>query len=157
MPKVIEKYWLKLEEIKIIFFEHKNSFTLQIINLEKLSVKTIKTLEEFTTLRRGIFDFVKSRISIQKRLKQEDLEKIFSLLNINVLFVERANVAVDKNKKILKNEVQNIPTNCKISFGKFKGKLYSDLPDTYLHWLSKNYNGAENMHISEEVMRRKLL
>lgn len=151
------KYWDKLEAVKLVFFEHKNSFTLQILNLKELSIEQIKLLEEFSRVRRGVFDFEKERISIQKRLKQKDVEKLFQLLKIDVEFLESHSVikkSVD-DKQTSKSSASSKPTT-KVTFGKYKGKLYSDLPDNYLQWLVENYNGFENENISNEVIRRTI-
>lgn len=146
-----------MEVIKLIFFEHKNSYTLHIVNLKQLSVEQIKLLEEFSSLRRGIFDFEKERISIQKRLKQEDVEKLFQLLKIDVEFLEPQRVMKNKLEvQQTSKRTQDSKPSAKVTFGKHKGKLYSDLPDNYLQWLVKNYNGSENEHISNEVMRRAI-
>lgn len=144
-----------MEIIKLIFFEHKNSFTLQIVNLDRLSVEQIKVLEDFCRVRRGIFDFEKERISIQKRLSQEDVEKLFQLLKIDVQFFEPQNIAKKKPEKSEKAARPKEPS-AKITFGKYKGKSYSELPDNYLQWLAKNYNGSENENISNEIMRRTI-
>ena len=132
----------------MLFFEHKNSFTLQLLNLESLSVSQIQDLENFTSKRRGIFDIIKKRISIQKRLKQEDVKKLFELLNIDVYFTEKSEITT-KKKSESKSETNTrskskteTPAllNSSIPFGKFKGSLYGDLSNSYIFWLSKKVN-----------------
>jgi len=138
-----------MPSIQLQFFGHKNSYTLQLLNLEALDVSQIKTLEKFTQERRGIFDFDKQRISIQKRVEREDVEKLLRLLGIDVIFVEKSTAQTTKAKEPPLPKV-----DAKIPFGKYKGNLYCDLPKEYLHWLSKNYNGAENSNIAQELALR---
>jgi len=125
----------------LIFRPHKNSFSVHIKNLEKLSVEEIQKLQEFVSTRKGIFDFNTYTFSVQKKLGLEEFENLLTLCDIDAVVTEEF--------KISENEAR-------VSFGHYKGMLYSELPDSYLLWLKANYRGAQKESIDKELLKRKL-
>jgi len=126
---------------QLIFTKNKNSFTVFIKNLEELSVKQIQIFQEFCDFRHGYFNFDTYTFTIQKNLTFHEFVKIINLLEIDAKIFE------------------NLPTqksNKKITFGKFKGMLYSELPDSYLSWLKHNYSGEDREVIGNELKNRSL-
>ena len=61
-------------------------------------------------------------------------------------------IEADVKEKIM----QSTGNSKQISFGKYKGMLYSEVPDSYLLWLKKNYNGEDRELIVAELQKRKL-
>ncbi|WP_297441189.1 DUF3820 family protein [Sulfurimonas sp.] len=124
-----------------VFTQYKNSFSVHIPNLEELSVEQIKQSQDFVQQRHGYFDFSTYSFSIQKKINFEEFSKIVLLSELNAIMQE--------NKTIVKSMQ-------KISFGKYKGLLYSELPDSYLKWLKTNYMGREREEIALEIQSRGL-
>jgi hypothetical protein len=122
-----------------IFTQHTNSFSIHIPNLEELSVQKIQEIESFVRQRHGVFDFESYTFSIQKRINFKEFCNIVTLTNLN---------AVMQEKSVTTNKAQ------RISFGKYKGLLYSELPDFYLIWLKRNYMGKERDAIAKEIQSR---
>ena len=124
-----------------IFTQYKNYFSIFIANLEKLQVEQIKYIQHFVDERHGFFDFDTYSFTIQKKIDFNEFKKIINLTELN---------AVIQENKIVPKNIQ------KISFGKYKGLLYSELPDSYLVWLKTNYRGQERETIALELKRRSL-
>ena len=125
----------------LIFRPHKNSFSVTVKNLEKLSVDEIQKLQTFVSLRKGIFDFNSYTFSIQKKLGLEEFESLLKLCNIEAVITEEFKVD---------------DTEPRISFGHYKGMLYGELPDSYLLWLKGNYRGTQRKNVEKELFKRKL-
>lgn len=125
----------------LIFTQFQNYYSVQIENLENLSVQQIQEFEYFVKIRNGIFDFNKYIFFIQKNIEFYQFKKLIQNLNINAVCDE--NIIVNKQPKI--------------SFGQYKGMQYSDLPDSYLVWLESNYKGKDNQIIYKELKKRRLI
>ena len=123
------------------FTAFENSFKVYIPNLEALSVTQIQEIEAFVKLRNGIFDFASYSFIIQKRL---DFDAFVQLLKSSSLS------GTIKNRPLLQK------TQSRVSFGQYKGMLYSDLPDSYLLWLKANYKGRDTVLIEDEILERKI-
>ena len=126
---------------KFIFTSLKNSFSVHVPNLEKLSVKQIKDIEDFVNARNGVFDFNSYSFVIQKRLSFNDFMHLIKSCGIKADFEEK--VYTDNNTK-------------KVEFGKYKGMLYSEIPNNYLIWLKKNYIGKDIDIIDKELKKRDI-
>ena len=103
-----------------IFTKFANSFSVHVKNLEELCVEQIRDIEAFVSARKGIFDFNSYTFAIQKRLE----------FNEFVSLVQRTSLEATCEEKII-----NIQQRERVEFGKYKGMLYCDLPDSYLLWL----------------------
>ena len=130
-----------MNTIRLVFTKRKASFSVYIENLEKLSVEQIKRLQNFVSKRKGIFDFNKYTFVIQKNLEFNEFVSLLHHVGIKAYVQE-------------KNIVQK--TTQKIEFGKYKGMLFSEIPDAYLLWLKKNYRGSQRDIIDAEFNYRKL-
>jgi len=130
-----------MNTIRLVFTKRKASFSVYIENLEKLSVEQIKRLQNFVSKRKGIFDFNKYTFVIQKNLEFNEFVSLLHHVGIKAYVQE-------------KNIVQK--TTQKIEFGKYKGMLFSEIPDAYLLWLKKNYRGSQRDIIDAELNYRKL-
>ena len=126
---------------KFLFMQHKNSFSVHIENLEELQVPQIQAIEEFVSQRKGVFDFNSYTFVIQKKM---EFEEFLSLL-------EHSFLDVVCTEKFLKTKTQT-----RVEFGKYKGLLYSELPDSYLLWLKANYVGKDRENIDIELKNRSL-
>jgi len=124
-----------------VFTQNQNSFSVHVENLEELLVEQIKIIEKFVSQRNGIFDFKNYTFVIQKKL---ELYEFISLLKYS-------NIDANVKERILK-----IKTSEKIEFGKYKGMFYSELPDSYLLWLKKNYRVSQRDIIDREINNRSL-
>lgn len=122
-----------------LFKQNQNSLSVHVQNLEQLTVGEIQAIENFVSLRNGIFDFNTYSFFIPKKLD----------LNSFVLLLRHVEIDAHCEEEILK-----IKSNTKISFGQYKGMLYSELPDSYLIWLKSNYRGADREMIDEELKLR---
>ncbi|MBU0721567.1 DUF3820 family protein [bacterium] len=128
------------------FTKRLNSFSVQVENLEKLSVEQIKEIQDFVTARRGVFDFSSYTFTIQKRLEFNDFISLLKYANIDSTCLEstcRETLSASKSDK-------------KIDFGKYKGMQYSEIPDVYLLWLKRNYRGADRELIDSQLKARGL-
>lgn len=125
----------------LIFTKHKNSFSVHVDNLEQLDVTKIQKLQEFVSKRNGIFDFESYTFSIQKKLEFDDF----------VLLLKHSNIDATCKENRVKS-AQNI----EVEFGKYKGMLYSEIPDNYLLWLKANYRGSQRAIIDAEIKSRSL-
>jgi len=126
---------------KLVFTKYKSSFSVLVENLESLEVSQIKQLQEFVSLRSGVFDFDTYTFVIQKRLEFYEFLELLKYSNISSTC--REHILTQKQ-------------NVKVSFGKHKGMMYSDLPDSYLLWLKSSYRGKERDIIDAEIKARKL-
>jgi len=126
---------------QLYFTKHRHSFTVFVKNMEELSVTQIQELEKFSMLRHGYFNFEKYSFTIQKNLAFHEFVQVIHSLKISSDIYET---------------VSNSKQNKKISFGKYKGMFYSELPDSYLLWLKSNYNGEDRILINDELKSRNL-
>jgi len=126
---------------KFIFTQFKNSFSVKVENLEELEVSKIKEIQDFVSKRNGIFDFDTYSFVIQKRLE----------FNEFITLLERSSIDA-----LCKEEFLKIQHQVRVGFGKYKGMLYSELPDSYLLWLKANYMGKDREVIDSEIKNRSL-
>lgn len=126
---------------QLIFTKRKNSFSVYVENLEKLSVEQIKEIEKFVTKRKGVFDFNTFTFVIQKKLEFNEFVSLLHHVGIKAKIQEK--IIIEK-------------TTQKIEFGKYKGMLFSEIPDPYLVWLKTNYRGSQRDIIDAELKYRKL-
>ena len=131
-----------MQKIELLFTKYANSFTVFVKNLEQLSVAQIQELQKFVFLRHGYFDFESFSFSIQKRITFMEFKKLIASLDIDAIITEK--------------ELPQKTSSKKVSFGKYRGMLYSEVPDSYLLWLKKNYNGEDRTTIVTELKKRKL-
>lgn len=124
----------------LIFTEHKNSFSVFVKNLEELSVAQIQTLQNFAVSRRGVFDFQTYTFAIHKKLNFYNFQTLLQSLELDCICEE--NIVVTQSQK-------------RIGFGQYKGLLYTEIPDSYLEWLKRNYHGEDREVIMEESRRRE--
>ena len=126
---------------RFVFTEYPNSFRVHIENLEDLSVEQIQQIQNFVTQRKGVFDFNTYTFVIQKRL---NFENFCSLL-------QHLGIEATSQESFLQEAFEP-----RVSFGKYKGMSYTELPDHYLLWLFRNYHGSQKEFIDKEMKRRKL-
>ena len=125
----------------LVFTSHKNSFSVNVQNLEELSVPQIQELEKFVSSRKGIFDFDTFTFVIQKRIEFNEFVTLVKYSNIDAVFQERIFQQKEKSR---------------VGFGQYKGMPYSEIPDSYLLWLKSNYRGPDKEYVDKELKRRKL-
>ena len=125
-----------------IFTQRKNSFSVHVPNLEELSVTDIQGIETFVTARKGIFDFNTYTFSIPKKIEFGEFVALLQHLDIDAECSE--------------NKLAPASPSSTVSFGQYKGMLYSDLPDAYLLWLKNNYKGRDLKYIQQELQKRNL-
>ena len=130
-----------MPKAKFVFKKYTNSFSVDVENLEQLSVQEIQKIENFVYTRNGVFDFKTYRFTIQKRL---DFDEFIALLKSS------------DNDAVCKEEFLQTNTKTKVEFGKYKGMFYSELPDNYLLWLKGNYRGKDRDIITSELSLRGL-
>lgn len=126
---------------KLFFTKYTNSFSVYIQNLEELSVQQIQELQNFVSVRRGVFDFETYSFVVQKRLEFEEF----------LALIKNSEIEATCNEKLLE-----IKTNARIEFGKYKGLFYSEVPDSYLKWLKINYRGKDRETLDIELKSRNL-
>ncbi len=129
------------QKAHFIFTQHANSFSVHIVNLEKLSVEDIQKIELFVSQRKGVFDFQTYTFVIQKKLNFEEFKTL----------VQHSAIESVSEEKIVINT-----TDEKIDFGKYKGMRISDLPKSYLVWMKANYRGPQRELIEQELQRRNI-
>lgn len=124
-----------------VFTAFKSSFRVIVKNLESLSVLQIQDIEKFVSQRKGVFDFDTYSFVIQKMIEFTEFVKIIELSSLDASCVD--NPAVSQVKP-------------RVSFGQYKGMLYTELPDSYIIWLKENYSGAQKNILKEELKYRGL-
>ncbi|QOP45716.1 putative quorum-sensing-regulated virulence factor [Sulfurimonas paralvinellae] len=127
---------------QFVFTQRKNSFSVHIPNLEDLSVADIQIIETFVENRKGIFDFNTYTFVIPKKLEFHEFIALLKHINMNA--------------ECSQQEMGNSSSSNVVSFGQYKGMLYSDLPDAYLLWLKDNYRGRESAFVRQELTNRNL-
>jgi len=125
----------------LVFTAFKNSFRVVVKNLESLSVIQIQDIEKFVSTRKGVFDFTTYSFVIQKKIEFKEFVKIIKLSTLDASCIDNPVVSQVKPR---------------VSFGQYKGMLYSELPDSYLLWLKENYSGAQKSILQEELKNRRL-
>jgi len=130
-----------MKKAKLVFTRYQSSFSVYVENLEELDVSQIQELQEFVSSRNGVFDFNTYTFVIQKRLEFKEFLDLLKYSNIP-----------STSKEHIHTQKQYV----RVSFGKYKGMLYSDLPDSYLLWLKSSYRGKERDIIDAEINSRKL-
>ena len=125
-----------------IFTRRKNSFSVHIPNLEELHVNDIQEIETFVANRKGIFDFNTYTFVIPKKIEFQEFVALLESLNFDAECSENRLIEASKNNTV--------------SFGQYKGMLYTDLPDVYLIWLQNNYRGRDLKRIQQEIQNRNL-
>jgi hypothetical protein len=130
-----------MSKARLIFTKNQDSFNVFVQNLEQLSVEEIQKIENFVSIRKGIFDFNNYNFFIPKKINFDE----FTLL---LKHVEIDAVCEEETLKVISQK--------KIDFGQYKGMFYSELPDSYLSWLKNSYRGAERELIDAELKQRNL-
>ncbi|MDF1875604.1 DUF3820 family protein [Sulfurimonas sp. SAG-AH-194-I05] len=130
-----------MTQAHLTFQKNVNSFTVHVLNLEKLSVVQIQELELFVQNRKGIFDFHTYSFVLQKRIEFLEFKSLLMHANINAVCTEVC--IVEKER-------------WRVGFGQYKGMHYSDIPSSYLLWLKTNYHGPDEAYIDSELKKRKL-
>jgi len=125
----------------LVFKSYKKFYTVNIPNLEELSVEQIKELQNFVSFRNGIFNFNNYSFNIQKTMEYNDFVSLVEHLGIDCKCEEK----MDDYKEINR-----------IGFGQYKGMPVTDLPDSYLLWLKSNYHGEQKNIFLEEIEKRKI-
>jgi len=126
---------------QLLFTQFQNSYKVEIPNLESLSVEQIQQLQKFVEQRKGLFDFGTYSFVIQKRLDFESFVKLLESLGIEA----------DVQEKFIEKKRAD-----RVSFGQYKGLLFTELPDSYLLWLKNNYHGYQRKLVEKELKRRNL-
>ncbi|WP_428743767.1 putative quorum-sensing-regulated virulence factor [Sulfurimonas sp.] len=126
---------------KFIFTKHTNSFSVNIENLEELSVEQIQNIQKFVEQRKGVFDFETYSFTIQKRLDFSEFAALLEHIGLDA-YCEEKNLS--------------FKTDVRIDFGQYKGMRYNELPDSYLLWLKANYKGKDSQVIEMELKSRSL-
>ncbi len=126
---------------QFIFTKQRNSFSVHVKNLEKLSVEQIQEIQEFVKVRNGIFDFNNYSFSIQKKIEFNEFIVLVSSSNIEATCSE--NIIIQKQQP-------------RVGFGQYKGMFYSELPDSYMLWLKNSYRGQDKEIIDKELQKRNL-
>ena len=124
-----------------IFHKDAERVTVHVKNLEQLSVLQIQEIQNFVAQRNGYFDFQTYTFTLNKYLTYQEFIQLLQNLGFDAEFEE------------LQVSSQN---SARISFGQYKGLLYSELPDSYLLWLKNNYVGKERDIICQEISKRKI-
>lgn len=124
-----------------IFTKLPNSFSVHVKNLEDLSVEEIQMIESFVKARKGIFDFDSYSFVLKKRLEFDEFVFLIKHSSIDAVCEEK---------------ITQIEPNARVEFGKYKGMLYKELPDSYLLWLKSNYKGKDRVIIDSELNFRNL-
>jgi hypothetical protein len=124
-----------------IFTQYSNSISVHVKNLEQLSVTQIQDIEAFVRKRKGIFDFSSYTFVIQKRLEFSEFISLIENSSIDAICEEKS---------------LNVQQRERVEFGKYKGMLYCDVPDSYLIWLKSNYSGKDRNTIDAEIKFREL-
>lgn len=130
-----------MNKAKLIFKQHKDSFSVDIENMEQLTVEDIQKIERFVYARKGVFDFETYSFSIQKRLNFEEFVSLLQHSDIDAVCSEK---------------YTQTDLKAKVEFGKYKGMCYSELPESYLLWLRANYRGKDRDVIISELNQRGL-
>lgn len=125
----------------LIFTQYSNSISVHVKNLEQLSVTQIQDIEAFVRARKGIFDFSSYTFVIQKRLEFSEFISLIENSSIDAVCEEKS---------------LNVQQRERVEFGKYKGMLYCDVPDSYLIWLKSNYMGKDRDTIDAEIKFREL-
>ena len=126
---------------QLLFTQFQNSYKVEIPNLESLNVEQIQQLQKFVAQRKGLFDFETYSFVIQKRLDFEGFVKLLESLGIEA----------DVEEKFIEKKRAD-----RVSFGQYKGLLFTELPDSYLLWLKNNYHGYQRKLVEKELKRRNL-
>lgn len=126
---------------KFIFTKYKTSFVVKIENLEQLEVSQIQEIQDFVAKRKGVFDFNTYSFSIQKRLEFREFIHLLESVSLDALCSE----------KVLK-----VKNQARVEFGKYKGMLFAEVPDSYLLWLKASYMGKDRDIIDIELSNRNL-
>ena len=124
-----------------IFTKYSNSISVHVKNLEQLSVAQIQDIEAFVRTRKGIFDFGSYTFTIQKKLEFSEFLALITKSSIDAICEEKS---------------LNVQQRERVEFGKYKGMLYCDIPDSYLWWLKSNYSGKDRDTIEAEIKFREL-
>ncbi len=130
-----------MSKARLIFTKNQDSFNVVVQNLEQLSVEEIQKIENFVSIRKGIFDFNNYSFFLPKKIDFDEFVLLLRHVKIDALCEE---------------ETLKVISYKKIGFGQYKGMLYSELPDFYLLWLKNSYRGADREIIDAELKQRNL-
>lgn len=134
------------------FQGYTNFFKVHVDNLEQLSVDQIKKILDFVQKRRGFFDFETYEFKIQKKMDFKEFKVLCEDAKLEVVLKE-----FEGKQQLHKNiQNENVQTDTKIDFGKYKGKFFKELPDSYIIWLRRNYVGKFKDIIVQEYKKRAL-
>ena len=131
------------------FVAYRDYYIVKVENLTELSVAQIRQLEAYAHERRSVLDFERSSMRIWKRIDYDHFNKTLELAGIVADTIE--------SEVVRQTGLQNHPIpDPAIGFGKYKGMHYKELPEEYLLWLKRNYNGPERALIEQELQNRSL-
>lgn len=127
------------------FVAYADYYTVTIENLAALTVPQIQQLETYALQRRGRLDFSNASMRIAKRITFDHFNKTLELCGITA----------DTIQSEVLSQIGTMP-DATVGFGKYKGMCYSELPQEYLLWLKRNYQGHEREFVEQELRNRSL-
>lgn len=139
---------------RLRFVAYHDYYIITIENLTALSVPQIQQLEAFAAARRSRLDFNRSSIRIWKRIDFEHFNQTLQHAGILAETLEPDGTAVKAEPSRQAEAPKHV--TAKVGFGKHRGLAYAELPDDYLLWLKRNYQGRERVFIEEELAARNL-
>ncbi|NPA59960.1 MAG: hypothetical protein GXO30_05790 [Epsilonproteobacteria bacterium] len=130
-----------MKKAKFLFRKFTNSFLVKVENLEELSVHEIQKIEKFVKDRDGVFDFERYEFVIQKRLEFDKFVDLVDFCGLDAVVFQK---------------ITQAKQHPRVSFGRYKGMFYKEVPSSYLLWLKSNYYGTDREFLDEELKSRRI-
>lgn len=134
-----------MNELIKLSIETKEYETLfNILNFSELSATAIIALDEFAKLRGGGLKYRGEYFYLKKRWDKQYAQKVF----------EAKEMRVELTQIITKTFIDELPPHRqRISYGKYKGKKWTEIPMPYLKWLHQK---LENSHQDCMIVKKTI-
>jgi uncharacterized protein (DUF3820 family) len=144
-------------KIDINLYTTKYGIRCFINSIDQIDNDTLKKLSDIVSSREGgYFRYDLAEFGMRKRYTKEYLLKIFSSYGIETEIIEPTNIE-DKMLKLVSN-MRTIYSDHRheeiVGFGKYKGRIWEDIPEHYLYWLIDTYSDTKAELAYHELKRR---
>jgi uncharacterized protein (DUF3820 family) len=144
-------------KIDINLYTTRHGIRCFINNFNQLDDTTIEHISKFANSRNGgYFRYDLAEFGMQKKYSKEYLLKILHEYGFDTEIIEPQQI----EDRVL-NVLTNINTkydpkllDCEVGFGKYKSRLWEDLPEHYLYWLIESFDDFKAEFAYYELKRR---
>ena len=117
---------------------------------------TTRALLAVVTRRGGNYHLGSKRFVLPRRLRVEDVEKLLAACGVSCRVID-GEAAVDKADSKVEVTGAEGPVEESVTFGRYRGEKWCQLPNRYLEWVKTNMQGPHRQLALKELNYRKAM